>query len=124
MFQISYIFSVAYVITKNPSKSEAFCNILKQAASYSEEFLAPCPTPKLEDHTLLVAHNCLFNIFTASLHIWRPSPPSATTGCTNGKTKKATHIACLMLLKEHNQTKATHIACLMLLTEYNQTNSK
>jgi hypothetical protein len=29
-----------------------------------------------------------------------------------------------MLLKEHNQTKATHIACLMLLTEYNQTNSK
>ena len=35
---------------------------------YGEEFLAPCPTPNLEDHTLSVARDCLFNIFAATLH--------------------------------------------------------
>jgi hypothetical protein len=38
---------------------------------YGEELLAPCPTPKLEDHSLLAVYNCLFNILTATLHIWR-----------------------------------------------------
>jgi hypothetical protein len=36
------------------------------------------PTPKLEDHPLSAVRDCLFNIFTASLHNWRVSPPSAT----------------------------------------------
>jgi hypothetical protein len=36
------------------------------------------PTPKLEDHPLLVVRDCLFNIFAVTLRIWRPSPPSAT----------------------------------------------
>ena len=36
---------------------------------YGEESLAPCPTPKLEDHTLSVVRDCLFNIFAATLHI-------------------------------------------------------
>jgi len=31
--------------------------------------LAPCPTPKLEDHPLSTVHDCLFNIFAAALHI-------------------------------------------------------
>jgi len=31
--------------------------------------LAPCPTPKLEDHPLSAACDCLFNIFAATLHI-------------------------------------------------------
>jgi hypothetical protein len=31
--------------------------------------LAPCPTPKLEDHTLSAVRDCLFNIFAATLHI-------------------------------------------------------
>jgi hypothetical protein len=47
---------------------------------YGEEFLAPRPIPKLEDHPLSAVRNCLCNIFAASLHIWRPSPPSATWG--------------------------------------------
>jgi hypothetical protein len=34
--------------------------------------LAPRPTPKLEDRTLLSARGCLFNIFAANLHSWRP----------------------------------------------------
>jgi len=36
---------------------------------YGEELLAPCPTLKLVDHHLLAVHDCLFNIFTATLHI-------------------------------------------------------
>jgi hypothetical protein len=31
--------------------------------------LAPCPTPKLEYHPLSAVHDCLFNIFAATLHI-------------------------------------------------------
>jgi len=30
---------------------------------------APRPTPKLEDHPLSAVHNCLFNLFAATLHI-------------------------------------------------------
>jgi hypothetical protein len=37
---------------------------------YGEELLAPCPTPKLEDHPLLAVHDCLFNMFAATLHNW------------------------------------------------------
>ena len=36
---------------------------------YSEELLAPLPTTRLEDHPLSAVCNCLFNIFTATLHI-------------------------------------------------------
>jgi hypothetical protein len=34
--------------------------------------LAPRPTPKLEVHPLLSVCGCLFNIFAATLHRWRP----------------------------------------------------
>ena len=36
---------------------------------YGEELSKPRPTPKLEDHPLLVVHGCLFNVFPATLHI-------------------------------------------------------
>jgi hypothetical protein len=39
---------------------------------YGEELLAPRPTPKLEDHPFLAVRDCLFNIFAATLHIWKP----------------------------------------------------
>ena len=39
---------------------------------YGEELLAPRPTPKLEDHPLSAVRDCLFNIFAATLHNWRP----------------------------------------------------
>jgi hypothetical protein len=45
---------------------------------YGGELLAPRSNPKLEGHPLLAVLDCLFNIFAATLHIWRPSPPSAT----------------------------------------------
>jgi hypothetical protein len=40
--------------------------------------VSPHPTPKLEDHPLSAVRDRLFNIFAATLHIWRPSPLSAT----------------------------------------------
>jgi len=36
---------------------------------YGEEFLAPRPTPKLEDHPLSAVGDCLFNTFAATLRI-------------------------------------------------------
>jgi hypothetical protein len=36
---------------------------------YGEELLAPCPSPKLEDHPLLAVCDCLFNMFAATYHI-------------------------------------------------------
>jgi hypothetical protein len=39
---------------------------------YGEELLAPRPTPKLEDHPLSAVRDCLFNVFAATLHYWRP----------------------------------------------------
>jgi hypothetical protein len=46
--------------------------------SYGKEFFAARATPKLEDYPLSAVRDCLFSIFAATLHIWRPSPPSAT----------------------------------------------
>jgi hypothetical protein len=36
---------------------------------YDEEFLAPRPAPKLEDHPLPAVRDCLFNIIATTLHI-------------------------------------------------------
>jgi hypothetical protein len=47
---------------------------------YFEELLGPRPTSKLEDHSLSAVRNCLFSMFAATLHIWSPSPSSATRG--------------------------------------------
>jgi len=42
-----------------------FCDYV---SFYGEELSAPRPTPKLEDHPLSAVRDCLFNIFTATLH--------------------------------------------------------
>ena len=36
---------------------------------HREGLLAARPTPKLEDHPLSAVHDCLFNLFAATLHI-------------------------------------------------------
>jgi hypothetical protein len=36
---------------------------------YVEALLASRPSPKLEDHPLATAHDCLFDIFAVTLHI-------------------------------------------------------
>jgi hypothetical protein len=37
-------------------------NFRNKIIFYGEELLAPCPTPKLEDHPLSAVRDCLFNI--------------------------------------------------------------
>jgi hypothetical protein len=39
---------------------------------YGEELLAPRPTPNLEDHPFSAVRDCLFDVFAATLHNWRP----------------------------------------------------
>jgi hypothetical protein len=78
MSQISFTFSLIWVIyPENLSRFEALCHI-----SYSLFLrwgvVSPIPNPQLEDHTLLAVHDCLFIIFTATLHICRLSSPSTT----------------------------------------------
>jgi len=43
--------------------------VLQHDTFYSEELLAPRPTPKLEDYPLWAVCDCLFNTFAATLHI-------------------------------------------------------
>jgi hypothetical protein len=40
-----------------------------KASFYGNELLASCPTLKLEDYPFSKVRDCLFNIFTATLHI-------------------------------------------------------
>jgi hypothetical protein len=47
---------------------------------YGDELLAPLSNHKPEDHPLSAVRDCLFDIFAATLHTWRPSPPSETCG--------------------------------------------
>jgi hypothetical protein len=46
------------------------CNML---ILFGEELLSSRLTPKLEDHPLSFVRCCLFNVFAASLHSYRPS---------------------------------------------------
>jgi hypothetical protein len=65
---------------------------------YGEELLAPCPTSSLEDHPLSAVHNCLFNIFTATLHIWRPflhpQPDDTPCLCDRDPLNMGCHSCC------------------------------
>ena len=58
----------------------ALCDVNERPCFYSVRLLASRQTPKLEDHSWPAVHDCLFNIFAVNLHIWRPTPPSATQG--------------------------------------------
>ena len=53
---------------------------LNEGDFYSVRLLVSRQTLKLEDHSWSAVHDCLFNIFAATFHIWRPTPPSATQG--------------------------------------------
>jgi hypothetical protein len=39
---------------------------------YVEELLAPRLTPKLDDHLFSAVRDCLFNVFAAAFHVWKP----------------------------------------------------
>jgi len=63
---------------------ETFCN---NNNFYGEGLLDICPTPRLEYHPLWFVRNCLFNIFAATLRVWRPSirPQPADVPCHGDK---------------------------------------
>jgi len=54
---------------------------------YREEQLASRPTPKVEYHPLSAFRCCIFNIFAATLHTWRPffNPQSACAPCRRNR---------------------------------------
>jgi hypothetical protein len=56
-----------YYLIQRASQVRDFCKHF--VTGYAEEFLAPRPTPKLEDHLLSVIRYWLFNIFAATLFI-------------------------------------------------------
>jgi hypothetical protein len=60
--------------TEGSVRLQRFCDFSVTWLSFhGEELLAPCPTSKLEDRPLSAVRDCLFNIFAATLHIWRRS---------------------------------------------------
>jgi hypothetical protein len=65
---ITYLFSIVYVTPNDHSKSEALWNgkVLWRGV------LSTSPNRSLVDHPLLAVCNCLFDIFAAAIHIWRP----------------------------------------------------
>ena len=62
---------------------------------YSEQFIAPHQTSKLEDHPLSAEWYCLSSIFAAI--IWRPSPPS-TTWVNPYIMMRGTHLSWLLMV--------------------------
>jgi hypothetical protein len=70
--------SPGFKLTNRNVSPRLLVNFRNKLIFYGEELLAPRPTPKLVDNPLSAVPECLFNIFAATLHIWKPSPPSAT----------------------------------------------
>jgi hypothetical protein len=61
------------ILSQRISPCPSICIVVRNMVIfYCEELLTPLPTPKLEGHPLSAVRNCLFNIFTAALHIRRP----------------------------------------------------
>jgi hypothetical protein len=59
---------------------QALCSISWRLGFYRDELLATSQTSQHEDHPLSAVRDCLFSIFAATLHIWRPFSPSITWG--------------------------------------------
>jgi hypothetical protein len=65
-------------LSNNPRVPRPCEKFLNQDGFYSVRLLASHQTLKLEDHSWLAVHDCLFNIMAANL--WRPTYPSPTRG--------------------------------------------
>jgi len=69
-YQTLYLFSIAYVIN-----CVTFCNM---SNFYGDKLSEIFPTPKMENHPLLAACDCLLNKFTITFNLWTSPPPSPT----------------------------------------------
>jgi hypothetical protein len=72
-------FSIIYVMPNDHSNSEALWN----GKFLWWGVLSTLPNPRLADHLLLAVRNCLFDIFAAAIHFWRPflQPQPENTPC-------------------------------------------
>jgi hypothetical protein len=83
--------------------------ILANSTSYDVRSIHPIPRscqpqaqpPQLEDHPLSAVGDWLFNIFAATVRIWRLSPPSSIlTTSSNKKLNEIFHRACRKSLRK------------------------
>jgi hypothetical protein len=52
----------------NAEFTRAVFRVASDVSEHIVRLLASCQAPKLEDHSWLAVHDCLFNIFTANPH--------------------------------------------------------
>jgi hypothetical protein len=69
-----YILSLRLFIQRIHPSQRLIYIFYNRLIFYGKRLLAPCSTPKLEDHQFSFVHGCLFSIFTVTLDSWRPSP--------------------------------------------------
>ena len=74
-------------------------NLSKYQWTFREDLLAPRPTPKLEDHSVSAVRDCLFNLFAATLHIWRPflHPQTEEVPCRGDRDPLVTESVSLLV---------------------------
>ena len=87
-------------------KVSMICN---KISFYGEELSTPHPTPKLQDQTLSVVRNCLFNIFRVTFHIRGRS--SIHNLRTHHAVVTGTHLSWIhmlpKILKKQNKNSTT-----------------
>jgi hypothetical protein len=101
--------------TKGSVPVRGTCMFRNKASFYGEDLLAPCPTPKLENHPLMTVCDCLFKMFVANLHIGSHSSISSLMMCHAMVT--GTHLSQMILL--HSVSKhSLKWACLRHMLTY------
>jgi hypothetical protein len=86
MFQVPYLISKFCSLCCLPKESVQVLGSLGSFGTVtffcSKGLLALPWATKLEAHPLSAICSCLFSVFAAILHTWRPSPQLASWGCT------------------------------------------
>jgi hypothetical protein len=85
---------------------------------YGKEFLAPRPTPKLEDRTLSSVRDCLFNTFATTLHIGCRSSIRNLRTCH--AVVAGTHLPWLDNCEQNLHTHATVLGLETLIFQEHQ----
>jgi len=76
-FKISCPFSLSLAVPEYHNHLDVLFTFRSTRVFYGEESLDPHTTLNQEGHLLSAVRDCLFSIVTATVHIWRPSPPFA-----------------------------------------------
>jgi hypothetical protein len=76
------IFFTIGLLPQNLARSVAHYDLSLTSLFLRRRLVGPTPNPQPGGPPLVVCPRLLFNIFAATLHIWWPSPPSATWGST------------------------------------------